>query len=57
MIGRPREHLEFTIWFLSQKKLINKDDARMYLTADGAEYLEESYRNNVQRKRLQASNE
>jgi len=57
MIGRPREHLEFTIWFLSQKKLINKDDARMYLTADGAEYLEESYRNNLQRKRLQASNE
>ena len=57
MIGRPREHLEFTIWFLSQKKLINKDDARMYLTADGAEYLEESYRNNLQRKRLPASNE
>jgi len=57
MIGRPREHLEFTIWFLSQKKLINKDDARMYLTADGAEYLEESYRSNLQRKRLQASNE
>ena len=57
MIGRPREHLEFTIWFLAQKNLINKDDARMYLTADGAEYLEESYRNNLQRKRLQASNE
>jgi len=57
MMGRPREHLEFTIWFLSQKKLINKDDARMYLTAEGAEYLEESYRNNVQRKRLQPANE
>src|SRR5215470_16156577 len=47
MIGRPREHLEFTLWFLSQKKLINRDDARMYLTADGAEYLEESYRSNL----------
>lgn len=57
MIGRPREHLEFTIWFLSQKKLINMDDARMALTADGAEYLEDSYRNNLQRKRLQASND
>lgn len=56
LIGRPREHLEFTIWFLSQKKLIFTDDSRMYLTADGAEYLEESYRNNLQRKRLQASN-
>ena len=52
MIGRPREHLEFTIWYLVQKKLINTDDARMYLTADGAEYLEDSYRNNLQRKRL-----
>jgi predicted transcriptional regulator len=57
MIGRPREHLEFTIWFLNQKKLINTDDARMYLTAEGAEYLEESYRSNLQRKRLQSGKE
>jgi curved DNA-binding protein CbpA len=57
MLGRPREHLEFTIWFLTQKKLISTDDARMYLTADGAEYLEESYRSNLHRKRLQASND
>jgi curved DNA-binding protein CbpA len=57
MIGRPREHLEFTIWFLAQKKLINTDDARMYLTADGAEYLEESYRSNLHRKRLQERND
>lgn len=57
MLGRPREHLEFTIWFLSQKKLISTDDARMYLTADGAEYLEESYRSNLHRKRLPASND
>jgi curved DNA-binding protein CbpA len=56
MIGRPREHLEFTIWFLAQKKLINTDDARMYLTADGVEFLEESYRSNLQRKRLQSVN-
>jgi curved DNA-binding protein CbpA len=58
ILGRPREHLEFTIWFLNQKKLINTDDARMYLTADGAEYLEETYRSNLQqRKRLQSSND
>ena len=57
MIGRPREHLEFTIWFLNQKKLIFSDDSRVYLTADGAEYLEESYRNNLQRKRLQSHHE
>lgn len=57
MIGRPREHLEFTIWFLNQKKLISTDDARMYLTADGAEYLEDSYKTNIQRKRLQSKND
>jgi curved DNA-binding protein len=57
MIGRPREHLEFTIWYLNQKKLINSDDARMYLTADGAEYLEDSYKSNLQRKRLQPKND
>jgi curved DNA-binding protein CbpA len=57
LIGRPREHLEFTIWFLTQKKLINSDDSRVYVTADGAEYLEESYRSNSHRKRLQSVNE
>src|SRR6185436_5851862 len=57
MIGRPREHLEFTLWFLNQKKLINTDDSRMYLTAEGAEYLEEAYRSNLQRKRLQSKND
>ena len=57
MIGRPREHLEFTIWYLNQKKLINTDDARMYLTADGAEYLEDSYKSNTHRKRLQSGKE
>lgn len=56
MIGRPREHLEFTIWFLNQKKLINTDDSRMYITAEGAEYLEDAYKNNIQRKRLPAPN-
>ena len=57
LIGRPREHLEFTIWFLAQKKLINTDDARMYLTADGVEYLESSYSNNLNRKRLLSKND
>ena len=57
MLGRPREHLEFTLWFLNQKKLISTDDSRMYLTADGAEYLEEAYKSNLQRKRLQSKND
>src|ERR1044071_9084036 len=58
LMGTPREHLEFTIWFLLQKKLVTRDDhSRLLLTAEGAEHLEQNYRGNLQRKRLQASNE
>ncbi|HUS08895.1 MAG TPA: DnaJ domain-containing protein [Pyrinomonadaceae bacterium] len=58
LTGRPREHLEFTLWFLVQKKLVQRgDDSRLMLTVDGVEYLEQSYRANLQQKRLQAANE
>src|SRR5690242_9235061 len=57
MAGRPREHTAHTICIVNQKQLISSDEARMYLTADGAEYLEESYRSNIQRKRLQSANQ
>ncbi len=58
LIGRPREHLEFTTWFLVQKKWVTRDDnSRLVITADGVEYLEQNYRANLQRKRLAASNE
>ena len=44
MIGRPREHLEFTVWYLGQKKFVSKDDnSRLIITADGVEYLEANY--------------
>ena len=58
MMGRPREHLEFTLWFLMQKKLVERgDNSRVLLTAEGAEYLEQNYRTTLQRKRLPASSE
>ena len=58
MIGRPREHLEFTLWFLMQKKLVERgDNSRLFITVEGAEHLEQSYRSNIQRKRLQAPSE
>ena len=58
LIGRPREHLEFTTWYLVQKKWVTRDDnSRLVITADGVEYLEHNYRVNLQRKRLAASNE
>ena len=58
LMGRPREHLEFTIWFLVQKRFIQYDDnSRLLLTVEGAEYLEQSYRINSQLKRLPAPSE
>jgi curved DNA-binding protein CbpA len=55
LIGRPREHLEFTIWYLVQKKLVQRDDsARLVITAEGVDFLEQNYRANLQRRRLQA---
>jgi curved DNA-binding protein len=58
LMGRPQEHLEFTIWFLLQKRLIQYDDnSRLLLTVEGADYLEQSYRANLQQKRLPASSE
>ena len=39
MIGRPREHLEFTSWYLIQKKLVLRtDNALLVISADGCEY-------------------
>lgn len=58
LIGRPREHLEFTVWFLIQKKLVSRsDNSLLLITADGVEYLEANYQETLQRKRLQASNQ
>ena len=58
LIGKPREHLEFTFWYLMQKKFIVLDDkSRLILTVEGAEHLEQTYRSNLQQRRLRASNE
>jgi curved DNA-binding protein len=58
LTGRPREHLEFTLWYLVQRKLVLRgDSSQLVLTADGADYLEQNYRSNVQRRRLAATTE
>jgi len=57
MIGRPREHLEFTLWYLTQKKLLQRSDSSMLvITADGIDHLEENYQINPQTRRLRAVN-
>lgn len=51
LIGRPREHLEFTLWYLLQKKLVQRDDmSRLVITAEGVEHLEQNYQINRQRR-------
>jgi curved DNA-binding protein CbpA len=58
LTGRPREHLEFTIWYLVQKKYLQRaDNSLLVITADGVEYLEQNYQANLATKRLTAKNE
>jgi curved DNA-binding protein CbpA len=56
MLGRPREHLEFTIWYVAQRKFVVRDDqSRLMITAEGVDYLEQNYKAVQQRKRLQGA--
>jgi curved DNA-binding protein CbpA len=58
LTGRPREHLEFTVWFLVQKKLIQRaDNSILVITADGVEYLESQEQSAQPARRLHAVNE
>jgi curved DNA-binding protein CbpA len=58
MTGRAREHLEFTLWYLAQKKFVARSDNSMVaITADGMEHLEERYESTPQTPRLRAVNE
>jgi curved DNA-binding protein CbpA len=58
MTGQPREHLEFTIWYLVQKKLVQRtDNSMLVISADGVEYLETHHQNVAQLRRLRASND
>jgi hypothetical protein len=53
LTGRPREHLEFTLWYLAQKKLIQRgDNSRLQITVEGVDCLEQNYQANLQRRRL-----
>jgi curved DNA-binding protein CbpA len=58
LTGRPREHLEFTVWYLVQKKLIQRaDNSILVITADGVEYLESQEATALPARRLHAVNE
>jgi curved DNA-binding protein CbpA len=43
LVGRPREHLEFTLWYLGQRKFIDRTDgSQIVITADGVDHLEQN---------------
>jgi curved DNA-binding protein CbpA len=51
LTGTPREHLEFTTWFLVQKNfLVRSDSSSLGITATGVEYLEQHYLENARRR-------
>ena len=54
LTGQPREHLEFTFWYLVQRKFITRDDqSKLTITADGVDYVEQ-HRGTGLRRRLTA---
>ena len=41
LVGCPREHIEFALWYLGQKKYVDRTDgSQLVITADGVDYLE-----------------
>jgi len=51
LTGRPREHLEFTIWYLIQRKLVTRDDSsNLAITVDGVDYLEQNQGARIKRR-------
>jgi curved DNA-binding protein CbpA len=56
LMGQPSEHLEFTVWYLSQKRLITKDDqSRLTITAEGVDYVEHHHGTSARRRLAAAS--
>jgi curved DNA-binding protein len=51
LTGRPREHLEFTVWYLIQRKLVTRDDqSSLTITVDGVDFIEQNHNANVKRR-------
>jgi curved DNA-binding protein CbpA len=41
LVGRPREHIDFALWYLVQKKYVERTDgSQLVITADGIDYFE-----------------
>jgi curved DNA-binding protein CbpA len=56
LTGSPREHLEFPLWYLVNRRLIGRDDQSSFtITVDGIDYVEQHAHTNRQRLRLVAN--
>ena len=54
LTGQAREHLEFTMWYLVKKGLVQREDNSMLsITAEGVDYLEAQYKANGLRRRIE----
>jgi curved DNA-binding protein CbpA len=52
LTGKPREHLEFTIWYLAQKNFLQRgDSSQLTITVAGIDYLEQHH-GSIQQRRL-----
>jgi len=53
LTGRPRETLEFTVWYLVNKQLVHRgDNSQLVITTEGVDYLEANYQMSVKRRLL-----
>jgi len=57
LTGAPREHLEFTLWYLIQKKFVQRtDQSLLAITAEGVDWLEQRRQTLPKTRRLAAAN-
>jgi len=57
LIGRPREQIEFTVWYLLQKGFVQRsDNSRLTITAEGADHLEAGYQSRLKLRLLRDEN-
>jgi curved DNA-binding protein len=53
LLGTAREHVEFTLWYLQQKQLVQRtENSRLAITAAGVDYLEAEYKEGGHQRRL-----
>ena len=56
LLGAAREHVEFTLWYLQQKQLVQRtENSRLAITAAGVDYLESEYKDGGRQRRLPGS--